>query len=127
MTSQTTVTFTLIVGRKSNLNPYQEELLDYVQEEFLHKLNHSQVLKNASAPLKGLMPSCSRPVHKKNTLLGMIASEAKGTTTILRIFSQLLTRYQNETSQKSYISSITAVRISILHYGQQNSRNGTTR
>jgi hypothetical protein len=35
------------INRREKLksDPYQEEALDYVLQEFLHQLNHSQVLK----------------------------------------------------------------------------------
>ena len=116
------------INRREKLksDPYQGDALDYVQEEFILQLNNSQVLKKRFCSAEGfLMPSCSRPVHKKSTLLGIIDSEGEDTK-ILRIFSQLL-RYESETSQKSYISNIITVRISILHYDQQNSSRGTTR
>jgi hypothetical protein len=53
-------------------------------------------------------------------MLGMLDSEGNGSK-ILRNFTQLLPCYQSEISQKIYIT----VRISILHYDQQNYMKGT--
>jgi hypothetical protein len=50
------------------------------------------------------MPSCSRPFHKKSTLLGMLDSEGTKGTMILRIFNQLLPRYQSETSHSKNLN-----------------------
>jgi len=43
------------INRREKLksDPYQEEALDYVQEEFLLQLNHSQVLKKRLCSTEG--------------------------------------------------------------------------
>jgi len=44
------------INRREKLksDPYQEEALDYVKEECLHQLNHSQLLKKCFCSTEGI-------------------------------------------------------------------------